>query len=159
MATPSNEQRPTVCVGDRPTADEYRAHLRQLSPESCRHRFQHAVSPSGIEAATDQAKKAELIGLRLGQSLIGVAELHAIGSNVAEMAISINEPFRGRGHGKRLFHAALEHAHTLAIKRVCFLCGTGNLPMRRLLARKRAQQMQEGKEIAAWIDLPLTGKR
>jgi GNAT superfamily N-acetyltransferase len=143
-----------IAVGRAPNSDEYRAHLQQLSSDCCRLRFNGGMSEGNIASVVDQARNAHLIGLRCGRRLIGVAELHPIGTKMVEMALSIEEPFRGRGYGTLLFSTALDHMRARAIRRVCFLCQTNNTPMRKLLEKFRARQMREDNEIAAWIDLP-----
>jgi GNAT superfamily N-acetyltransferase len=141
-----------VGIGAPPTSDEYRAHLARLSPQSRARRFHGEPHENSLEYAVRQASKATLVGLRTQGRLIGVAELHPIGNTLFEMALSIEDAHQGLGHGTRLFTAALEVARRGKTKRVCFLTCTKNRPMRRLLTKGRAHQMQEGSEVAAWID-------
>ena len=96
--------------------------------------------------------EATLVGLRARDKIVGVAELHPKGTNLVEMALSIEEAYQGLGHGTRLFNAALEIARQRRTKRVCFLTCAKNRPMRRLLAKGRALQMLDGPNVVAWIE-------
>ena len=129
----------------------YRAHIENLSPAARRSRFRGVVTAAVKEQAVEAAMKAHVLPLSDGGALIGVAELHPIDETAAELAMSIDDEWRGQGYGGALFDAALSTAADMRYKRVLASCEASNAPMRRLIAKSTGLVSVEGGEIEAWL--------
>ena len=130
----------------------YLDYLRRLSPQSRRLRFGSAsIDGQALEwFATMPSRKLFLVE---GEHLRGALELFDAPGLEAELAISVEDAFQGRGHGRRLFTEGLEWANALGLKTLLVMCDAGNWRMRRLLAGVGVAQRLEYQWVTAFIPL------
>lgn len=134
------------------------AHLLRLGERSRRLRFGAPVTDLFVEAyaragAGDGVART---GLFLDGTLRGIAELHRgeADPRTAEGAFSIETPFRGAGHGTRLFGALLERARENGVERIVLQCLRENRAMQRIARRFRSELTFEGSETIATLRVP-----
>lgn len=118
-------------------AADYLAHLRRLSPEDRRSRFQAEVSDTALEDHVAEALRgrSRVIGWWHDSQLRGAAEvwLSKDGAS-AEGAFEVEERFRGRGVGSSLVGAALLWARNRGARRLVIHTSRRNVPMLRAAA-------------------------
>lgn len=152
--------RPSVELGRLGRGDDaaVAAHLLRLGERSRRLRFGTAVSDRFVE---DYAKAGERdavlrTGLFLHGTLRGIAELHLDAADplTAEGAFSIETPFRGVGHGTRLFGALVDDARAHGVERIVLQCLRENVAMQRIAKAFASELTFEGSETIATLRVP-----
>ncbi|MBV8168512.1 MAG: GNAT family N-acetyltransferase [Alphaproteobacteria bacterium] len=143
-------------------ADQLRRHLLALSPAERRMRFHGAVSEAAIERRCRRIDwfRTVAVGWWLAGRLRGVGEVHfdrSLMPHEAEVAVTVETPWQGRGIGTELTRRALMVARNRGAARVTMLCLVENAPMRRI-ARKlagaeHAALRHDGASVAADLGL------
>ena len=140
-------------------ARHLRAHLARLHPDDLRHRFMGSM-PRRLLHRYVQAldwRRAVLVGCFIGRSLRGVCELHPIGGNRAEIAISVERRLQGRGIGESLLGRTLLLARNRGLTALELRCMADNQRIRRLVGKFDSETTFEAMEAAATIhSLPPT---
>ena len=136
-----------------------RAHLLRLHPDDRRSRFM-ATAPKqmvdGYVRAIDW-RHAVLVGCFIGRSLRGVCELHPINGRRAEMAVSVERRFQGRGIGTGLLSRTFLLARNRGLVDLEFRCLANNQRMRKLVGKFDSQMSIEAMEACAVVhSLPPT---
>ena len=136
-----------------------RAHLLRLHPDDLRSRFM-ATPPRRFVGRYVRAidwRNAVLVGCFIGRSLRGVAELYPIKGCHAEMAVSVERRFQGRGIGTGLLSRTFLLARNRGFTELEFRCVANNWQMRKLVQRFDGQISIEAMEAAAIVhSLPPT---
>jgi RimJ/RimL family protein N-acetyltransferase len=140
-------------------ARHLRAHLLRLHPDDLRARFM-ATAPRRVVdryvGAIDW-RRSLLLGCFVGRSLRGVCELHPINGNRAEIAVSVERRFQGRGIGNSLLSRTLLLARNRGLTSLELRCLVDNHRMRRLVGKFDSQTAVEAMEACATIrSLPAT---
>lgn len=129
-------------------APDLTAHLLGLEPAGRRLRFLHAVSDEGIRRFCATSRPTAILSAVEADRVIGLCELHASGTE-AEIAISVDAAWRGRGVGGALFSAALEEARTQGLRDITVVFDRENAAVRHLCLRHGARVWSaEGEERA-----------
>jgi GNAT superfamily N-acetyltransferase len=121
--------------------DDYAAHLKRLSPEDRRSRFQFAASDAQIDAHVEKflAGGGHVIGWFADGELRGAAEVALLGDGTAaEAAFEIEPGWRGRGIGAELVDRALLWARNRGVKRLLIHTTRSNTAMLRAARRNGA---------------------
>jgi GNAT superfamily N-acetyltransferase len=140
-------------------ARHLRSHFLRLHPDDRRHRFMGAMPRALVHRyvrAIDW-QRAVLVGCFIGRSLRGVCELYPIGGKQAEIAISVERRFQGRGIGQALVGRTLLLARNRGFTTLEFRCMVDNQRMRALVGKFDGQTTFESSEAATTIhSLPAT---
>lgn len=140
-------------------ARHLQTHLLRLHPDDRRHRFMGAMPRALVHRyvrAIDW-QRAVLVGCFIGRSLRGVCELYPISGNQAEIAVSVERRFQGRGIGQALVGRTLVLARNRGFTTLEFRCMVDNQRMRALVAKFDGQTTFESSEAATTIhSLPAT---
>ena len=131
----------------------YRAHLFRLSSGALRARFGTLPCRASLDACARPAANRQLMLLWRDRIVCGTVELHLIGADSAELAMSLDDALQGRGLGRRMMAAGLERAAQLGLRRLVVLCDPANGPMRRLVGHCGARIALQDDEVTAWIDV------
>jgi GNAT superfamily N-acetyltransferase len=121
--------------------DDYAAHLKRLSPEDRRSRFQYAASDAQIDGHVEKFLKGggHVIGWFADGELRGAAEVALLGDgSAAEAAFEIEPGWRGRGIGAELVNRALLWARNRGVKRLLIHTSRSNTAMLRAARRNGA---------------------
>jgi RimJ/RimL family protein N-acetyltransferase len=136
-----------------------RAHLLRLHPDDVRHRFMGAMPRRLIDRHVRGLdwQRAVLVGCFIGRSLRGVCELHPIVGNRAEIAISVERRFQGRGIGQALLGRILVLARNRGLTALELRCMIDNQRIRRLVGKFDGKTSFESMEASTTIQsLPPT---
>lgn len=125
------------------------AHLARLGGEARRARF------LGGAAAASVTEPTLALGAWVDGRLRGVAELHLLPSPpaTAELAISVEPAFQGRGLGGALLARLIVLARNRAIRRILTLCAEDNARALALLRRAGARLRFDPGEARAELEL------
>jgi GNAT superfamily N-acetyltransferase len=136
---------------------EVRAHLLSLDAAGRACRFRGAVSAEAVSAYADRLdpERALLLGAFSGGRLLGLAELHPVGTDgAAEGALSVLPAARGAGLGGRLLTEALAWAPGRGIRVLLLEGKADNAALARLLARHGARVQRGPDGICARLPVP-----
>lgn len=142
-----------LTLGDAP---RFEAHLLRLDPASRRLRFGGVVNETFVAGyAARVLGTARVIGLFVEGELRGAAELHTLGETGTrgEAAFSLETPFRGAGHGARLFASLRRLAVRSGIRTLLFQCLSENRAMLAIARRNGASLRFESGEAHATLAL------
>ncbi|TVQ55485.1 MAG: GNAT family N-acetyltransferase [Rhodobacteraceae bacterium] len=120
---------------------DYEAHLKRLSPEDRRSRFQYAVSDAQIEAHVETFLKGggHVIGWFADGDLRAAAEVAiAPDGETAEAAFEVEPDWRGRGVGAELVNRALLWARNRGVRRLLIHTTRTNTAMLKAAKRRGA---------------------
>lgn len=139
------------------------AHLLRLDSEDRRLRFFGAINDDAIRGycRRKERERAVLLGAFIDGALRGAAELVVSAQRWpvgAEIALSVDKPFQGRGVGDALLRAALLMARNRLIPVVHIVCLAEHRRMRRLIGRYAATMRVGGAEVEGMVHpLPPSG--
>ena len=136
-----------------------RAHLLRLHPDDLRARFMATAPRRMVERYVRGIdwRRSVLVGCFVGRSLRGVAELHPIVDHRAEIAVSVERRFQGRGIGTTLLSRTLLLARNRGFTALELRCLVDNQRMRRLVGKFDGETAVEAMEASATIhSLPAT---
>ncbi|MBH1392576.1 GNAT family N-acetyltransferase [Stenotrophomonas maltophilia] len=133
-------------------------HYLRLSDKDVRMRFLRRMTEAELERhATHALSRAECVAVMHAQGCIrGVAELYrgrCPQNCSAEIAISVEAAFQGRGIGVALAASAINRARRSSIRRIEATFQRGNQAARCTLERLRFRVRCEGEECHASLDL------
>ncbi len=140
-------------------ARHLRAHLLRLHPDDLRARFMAAAPRRLVDRYVRGIdwRRSLLLGCFIGRSLRAVCELHPIAGNRAEIAVSVERRFQGRGIGTSLLSRTLLLARNRGWTDLEFRCNADNQRMRRLVGKFDSRTAVEAMEACATIhSLPPT---
>ena len=137
----------------------YRAHLLRLDNADRYARFTGTVSDEVIAQHCESLDwtRTTLLGLFDRGEVRGAVELcfdRLLWPGAAELAISVEKGFQGRGVGSTLVRRSLSIAVNRGIRQVHMMCLSDNTRMRALSRRFGGQMERDGGEFAITIDLP-----
>ncbi|MBX6426862.1 MAG: GNAT family N-acetyltransferase [Variibacter sp.] len=136
----------------------YRDHLLRLDPESRRARFGGAVSDAFIRDYVARPFGAERIvhGFFVAGTMRGAAELRPVRAlaGVAEVALSIEQPWQGGGVGSALFSHTLLAARNRGIRKLRMMCLAENRRMRMLARKFDAELSFEDDSVIGELETP-----
>jgi RimJ/RimL family protein N-acetyltransferase len=141
---------------DAPDARHLRAHLLRLHPDDLRSRFMATAPRRMVERYVRGIdwRGSVLTGCVVGRSLRGVCELHPITGSRAEIAVSVERHFQGRGIGTALLSRTLLLARNRGLTALELRCLVDNQRMRRLVGRFDGETAVEAMEACATITSP-----
>ena len=133
----------------------YAEHLKRLSDADRYMRFEALVPDEAIDRYVAGIRRANavVIGVFDGEGeLRGAAHVARVGRS-AELGLSVEKGFRGRGLGSQLLDEAISSARILGASSFCALCLARNGWMRRQLRKRGFELSREGGCILAERDL------
>ncbi|HYE49218.1 MAG TPA: GNAT family N-acetyltransferase [Azospirillaceae bacterium] len=140
----------------------YRAHLLRLSPEDRRARFMGGIGDGAVGAhcaRIDWSRTVLVACIERGE-VRGAAELRLGAGGEAELAVSVERDWQGRGVGTGLVRRILTAARNRRARRVYMLCLPENHRMQRIAVRLMGPCVFEGGEVTSSVELaprtPLT---
>ncbi len=133
-----------------------RAHLRRLTPEDRRARFMG--NPPRTRGGIVRLPKPDImVAVLVDGTLRGIAELYLDPTSTtghAEVAITVERRFQGRGLGTALAERMLVIAGNRGIHHVTLLCADTNLRMQRIARKLGAHRSSCNGETISEIELP-----
>lgn len=153
---------PLLRTLERDARSSFAEHLLRLDETARRMRFGTPVNERFIRnyASSSAGERATRIGLFFDGTLRGVCELHPDPADPshAEAAFSLEAPYRGLGHGARLFGALLAAARRQGVRRLTLHCLRENAAMRAIARRLADELVFDGSDLTATLRLPASPK-
>lgn len=129
------------------------SHLRSLGERSRLSRFRTMASDFWIDAYAEKIEPVEVLCIRDAGRIVGVAELHEMGGDMIEVALSVSDCEQGHGLGRVLMDEAVACARRLGAHEVILGFSYDNNALRRLTLRHNARLEREGSEVEAHIQV------
>lgn len=136
---------------------KYRDHLLRLGPEDRRLRFGYPIADEGIEEFVDRlgTRNTRILVLHdPALQVTGAAHIAVQDGNSAELAFSVDEPYRGQGIGRDLLKRGLLWTGNRGIRRAHLYFLAENRSMRQLARDDGWQIGVEAGECEATKALP-----
>lgn len=129
-----------IAIQVRVERDEILAHLLRLSKSDRYLRFCHTATDEAIKKYVnniDLRSSSEAVFAIFSNNRRIIAMCHVAPcddkSTVAELAISVEDKFRRRGIGQKVFKRGILHCESLGFKKVHMNCLASNIPIQRLV--------------------------
>ena len=127
-------------------------HYLSLGPASRRLRFLSAATDAACRAIAGKSAPSSVLALEAEGQVVGIVEIFS-GGRRAEIGLSVEDGFQGRGYGRRLLEAGLAEAGRLGCEVADFVFDPKNAGLRRLVASAGARIEIRGGEARAEIVL------
>ena len=122
--------------------DVLEEHYLRLSRASRRLRFLSPMADAGLRKIAHSAEPSAVVGIEIDGDIRAVLEIFPLKDGHAEIGMSVEDAYQGRGYGKQLFRAGLIEAQRLGISTADFYFARGNTGIKRLLTSAGAKFTQ-----------------
>ena len=93
-------------------------HWERLSSAARISRFHGGVGEAWLRRRANECAPDVVLGIEADGNTRAIVELYDVGNGAAEVALSVEDAYQGRGYGRELFASALEHARAKGINTV-----------------------------------------
>jgi ribosomal protein S18 acetylase RimI-like enzyme len=128
------------------------AHYLRLGRESRRRRFMAALPDSAMRLIAGRASPDLVLGIRSERRVVGVVEIFRGAGSHAEIGISVEDAFQGRGFGRALLTHGLAAAERIGVTTADLFFASDNRGIRHLVSAAGGCIIQNGPECEAHID-------
>ena len=128
-------------------------HYRTLSPRSRRLRFLGNTSVEAVDRMAERAAPELLLEVVENGAVCAVLEAYATSPGHAEVAISVEDQYQGKGIGRALFKEGLAVLASRGFRTVDLLCLRENTALLHLVSRTGARLRADGGEVHVEIEL------
>lgn len=128
-------------------------HYTRLGMTSRQRRFMSVLPNSSLKTIADHATPDIVLGIEAGGRVVGVLEIFKGKNAHAEIGISVEDAYQGRGFGKALFLHGLATAEGLGVRTADLHFSGENLGIRSLVTSAGGQILQRGAECEAHIEI------
>lgn len=128
-------------------------HYLRLGAWSRQRRFLAPLGDRSVQRIADMAKPDAVLATTVDGRTRGVLELYCTSGAHAEIAISVEDAYQGRGHGRRLFEAGLALARDRDVKTANLLFAKNNHGIRHMVEKAGGVIVSRGADWEARIDL------
>lgn len=139
------------------TLDDWRAalgsHYLRLGRASRQRRFMAVLPDRSMRIIANRASPDIVLGIRADDGLVGVLEIFCDKDDHAEIGISVEDAYQGKGFGKALFLEGLAEADRIGVRTADLYFASENRGIRRLINAAGGQITQRGPECEAHIDI------
>lgn len=129
------------------------AHYLRLGRASRQRRFMAILPDRSMRMIANRASPDVVLGIEAEGRLVGVLELFRGADGHAEIGISVEDAYQGRGFGKALFVEGLAAADRIGVRTADLTFASENRGIRRLVSTAGGQVIQHGPECEAHIDI------
>ena len=130
-----------------------RAHYLRLGCDSRQNRFMATVPDRAVRMIASRASPDIVLGMEADGCVVGVLEVFRGTDEHAEIAISVEDAYQGRGFGKALFLDGLAAAERIGVRTADLYFASENSGIRSLVSEAGGQVLQRGAECEAHIDI------
>lgn len=146
--------RPTLLPG---TLSHWRrvlaAHYARLGRRSRRNRFLANLPEHSVRRIADRAAPEIVLGVEAEDRVVGILEVFPAPDAHAEIGISVEDAFQGRGYGRALFLGGLAAAQGIGVRTADLYFSCDNIGIRKLVEEAGGQVVRCGAECEAHIDI------
>ena len=129
-------------------------HYKRLGRVSRLRRFMAVLPDTSLQLIADRANPDVVLGIKADGRIVGVLELFKGDDAHAEIGISVEDRYQGKGFGKALFLDGLAAADALEVRTADLHFASENQGIRRLVIAAGGKILQHGAECEAHIDIP-----
>lgn len=128
-------------------------HYKRLGHTSRQSRFMVDLPDRALQIVADRARPDIVLGISAQGRIVGVLELFKGRDGHAEIGISVEDSFQGKGYGKALFLDGLAAADKLGVRTADLYFASENNGIRSLVHGAGGEIQQRGAECEAHIDI------
>ncbi|MDF3350496.1 MULTISPECIES: GNAT family N-acetyltransferase [unclassified Sulfitobacter] len=128
-------------------------HYQRLSPASRELRFMGQLNDDALLRVVRGSNLDLTLGVECDDALRAILELHCIDSTHAEIGLSVEDAYQGRGYGRRLFHRGLAEARARNIETVDVNFLRSNIAIKKLCIEEGGEIRCRGGECVAQLSL------
>ena len=132
------------------------AHYLRLGLGSRQRRFMAALPDRSMRLIANRASPDVVLGIEAEGRVVGVLELFKTQNDHAEIGISIEDAYQGRGFGKALLTDGLTAAARIGVRTADLYFASENRSIRCLVSAAGGKIVQRGAECEAHIDIART---
>lgn len=129
------------------------AHYLRLGRASRQRRFMAALPDRSVRLIADSAGPDIVLAIKADGRVVGVLEIFAAAARHAEIGISVEDAYQGRGFGKALFIDGLAAAARIGVQTADLYFASENTGIRHLVQSAGGQIIQHGTDCEAHIDI------
>lgn len=129
------------------------SHYLRLGRASRQRRFMAALPDQSIRMIADQAGPDIVLGIKADGRVVGVLEIFPGKDAHAEIGISVEDAYQGRGFGRALFLDGLAAAQRIGVRTADLYFASENTGIRHLVLAAGGQITQHGADCEAHIDI------
>ena len=128
-------------------------HYARLGRSSRRRRFMANLPDRSVRQLADRASPDIVFGIEAEGRVIGVLEIFRNADAHAEIGISVEDAYQGRGYGKALFLDGLAAAERVGVRTADLYFSCENNGIRKLVSAAGGQIVHSGADCEAHIDI------
>ncbi len=137
----------------RTTLDSVREHLRthyhRLGQASRRRRFMSQPSTAALDRIADRATPDLMLEIERDGAVRGLLEAYGTGEGHAEVALSVEDAYQGRGLGRELFNEGLRLLAERGVRVADITCLRDNAAVLRMIRDAGGRiRIQDGEAVA-----------
>lgn len=136
---------------------KYEEHLLRLAPQDRYLRFSGHVSDESIHTYVKSIDPlTSVVKAIYNDELEVVAAIHVLVYNNgkdAEIALSVDSNYRGRGYGHALFEAAMKWVQSRSIEKIYSMCLRENRPMNKIATSRGMTVHHDSMETEAYLNV------
>ena len=129
------------------------SHYLRLGRASRQRRFMAVLPDQSLRLIADQAGPEIVLGIKADGRVVGVLEIFVTAHDHAEIGISVEDTYQGRGFGKALFIDGLAAAERIGVRTADLYFASENTGIRHLVRAAGGQIVQSGADCEAHIDI------
>lgn len=128
-------------------------HYARLGRPSRRRRFMRDLPDESVRRIAAQTSPEIVLGIEAAGRVVGVLELYRGAGDHAEIAISVEDAYQGRGYGRALFLDGLAAAENMGVRTADLYFSCENTGIRKLVDAAGGQIVRHGADCEAHIDI------
>lgn len=129
------------------------AHYARLRHTSRRSRFMANLPDRTVKMIADRASPDIVLGIEAEGRVVGVLEVFCGTNSHAEIGISVEDAYQGRGFGRALFLDGLAAAGKIGVRTADLYFSCENTGIRKLVTNAGAEIVRFGAECEAHVDI------
>lgn len=129
------------------------AHYLRLGRASRQNRFMATLPDGAVRMIASRASPDIVLGIEADGRVVGVLEIFRGIDAHAEIGISVEDAYQGRGFGKALFLDGLAAAERIGVRTADLYFASENSGIRSLVSEAGGQVFQRGAECEAHVDI------
>lgn len=154
MASAALLPRPTPLPGTLPDWRRVLAdHYARLGHRSRQRRFMANLSDRSVQHVAGHASPDIVLGIKAEGRVVGVLEVFRSAEGHAEIGISVEDAWQGRGYGRALFLDGLAAAEGMGVQTADLYFSCENSGIRSLVDAAGGKVVRTGTECEAHIDI------
>ncbi|UOA32771.1 hypothetical protein DSM110093_02575 [Sulfitobacter sp. DSM 110093] len=128
-------------------------HYRRLSPASRKLRFMGGLNDDALVRVVHASNPDLTLGIECDDALRAILELYFVDGIHAEIGLSVEDAYQGRGYGRTLFHRGLAEARARNMETVDVNFLRSNLAIKKFCIEEGGEVRCRGAECVSQLSL------